>query len=249
MRPVIFIALLAVSGCTPFLEWFGSDDKAKEPPVAVPTPDSLGALGDNIDKGDSKVASAVTVMIENRSKPVVVESEGKLALAHLPKPEDDDLKAARSRAALGDAKVYEAEIAKAKAWLKAVEEEWNEAVKQSKKNADELIQARKDLDISKQEVVALKKEIKRVEEESSRNLWTIAAVGLFVIGVLAGAIPLIGWRVGASIIACSPLAAAIPAIINSQYFAWIVGVTIAIAACLLLWRLFDYIKDKNNEQP
>jgi uncharacterized membrane protein YfcA len=50
-------------------------------------------------------------------------------------------------------------------------------------------------------------------------------------------------------LACAPLAAAVPVILSSEYFAWIVGVTLGIAACLLLWRLFDFIKDKNNEHP
>ena len=238
MRLSLLLIALAVTGCSTLGGWFGSDDVSKQPPAAVPTPDSLGALGSNIDKGDSKVASAVTVMIENRTKPVVVENEGKVALAHLPRPEDEDLKAARLRAAAGDLKAYEAEIAKAKVWLKSVEDEWNEAIKQSKKNADELVEARSKITTLEQEV-----------KDASRNLWTMAAIGLFFIGVLAGAIPMIGWRVGGSIIACAPLAAAIPVIINSEYFAWIIGVTLGIAAALLLWRLFDYIKDKNNEQP
>lgn len=240
MRFIVIGLWLALAGCS-------TKEEPKAPPVAVPTPDSLGTLGNNIDKGDSKVASAVTVMIENSNKPPVVESEGKVALAHLPKPEDTDLKAARDRAAAADPKAYEAEVAKAKAWLKGVEKEWNEAVAQSKKNADELIQARKDLDASKKEVTALNAEIKKVKDEADKSLWTMAGVGLFVAGVLTGAI--FGWRVGGSILACAPLAAAVPVILSSEYFAWIVGVTLGIAACLLLWRLFDFIKDKNNEQP
>ena len=238
MRIAFLLIAFAATGCSTLDGWFGLNDGNKQPPVAVPTPESLGALGSNIDKGDSKVASAVTVMIENRTKPVVVENEGKVALAHLPRPEDEDLKAARVRAAAGDIKAYEAEISKAKAWLKSVEDEWNAAIKQSEKNANELIEARSKIQTLEQEV-----------KDASRNLWTMAAIGLFFIGVLAGAIPMIGWRVGGSIIACAPLAAAIPVIINSEYFAWIIGVTLGIAAALLLWRFFDYIKDKNNEQP
>jgi hypothetical protein len=236
----IFISLwLALAGCS-------TKEAPKAPPAAVPTPQSLGALGNNIDKGDSKVASAVTVMIENSDKPPVVQSEGRVALAHLPKPDDEDLKAARDRVAANDPKAYEAEVAKAKAWLVGIEKEWNEAVNQSKKNATELVQARKDLDASNAEVSALKDEIKKVKAESDKSLWTMAGVGLFVIGVLTGAI--FGWRVGGSILACAPLAGAVPVILSSEYFAWIIGVTLGIACCLLLWRIFDYIRDKNNEQ-
>ena len=89
-------------------------------------------------------------------------------------------------------------------------------------------------------------ELKAEVESAAKNLWTMAGVGLFVVGVLAGAT--LGWRIGGSIVACAPLAAAVPVILSSEYFAWIVGVTLGIAACLLLWRAFDYIKDKNNEQ-
>lgn len=242
MKYLISLACLALAACS-------SGDPKIPPPVAVPTPESLGTLGNNIDKGDSKVASAVTVMVENNDKPAVVQAEGRVALAHLPKPDDSDLKAARARAATSDQKAYEAEITKAKAWLAGVEAEWNEAIKQSKKNADELIQARKDLEAAKKETAKAQAQIADLKsqlDKADRNLWTFAGVGLFVAGVLSGAI--FGWRIGGSIVACAPLAGAIPVIINSKYFTWTVGVTIGIAACLLLWRLFDYIKDKNNEK-
>jgi hypothetical protein len=236
MRSLILLALLAATGCS-------TDDTDKDSPSQVPSPVSLNSLGNDIDKGDSRVAASVTVMIENGDKPKVVKNEGTLALAHLPKPDPDDLKAARTRVAAGDDKAYETETAKAKAWLDKVEAEWNVAVQQSKKNADDLVQTRKDLTTANEQIVELKAQL----DKADRNLWTMAGVGLFVVGVLAGSI--FGWRIGGSILACAPLAAAIPVIITSEYFAWIIGVAIGIAACLLLWRLFDYIKDKNNEQP
>lgn len=235
MRYLISLACLALVGCF-------TSKPSQPPPVAVPTPQSLGALENKIDKGDSKVASAVTVMVESSDKPAVVQAEGRVALALLPKPDDSDLKAARKRAATADQNAYEAEVTKAKAWLAGVEAEWNEAVKQSKKNSDELMQARKDIAKATAQAADLKSQL----EESDRKLWTMAGVGLFVAGVLAGAV--FGWRIGGSIVACAPLAGAVPVIVNSEYFSWIVGVTLGIAACLLLWRLFDYIKDKNNEK-
>lgn len=242
MKYLISLVCLALVACS-------TTEPTLPPPVAVPAPQSLGALGNSIDKGDSKVASAVTVMIESSDKPAVVVAEGKVALAHLPKPEDSDLQAARKRAAAADQKAYEAEVAKAKAWLAEVEAEWNEAVNQSKKNANELIQARKDLDAAKKEASKAQSQIADLKsqlDKADRNLWTMAGVGLFVVGVVCGAV--FGWRIGGSIVACAPLAAAIPVIVNSEYFVWTVGITIGIAACLLLWRLFDYIKDKNNEK-
>lgn len=242
MKYLILIALLAVTGCS-------TDSPSQPPPVQVPAPESLGALGNSIDKGDSRVAAAVTVMVENNTNPTVVQSEGRVALAHLPKATEADLKHARTRAAAADQKAYDSEISAAAAWLIEVETEWNLAVKESKKNSDELAQARKDLDAVRKELAkssAQIVELKSQLDKADRNLWSMAGVGLFVMGVLTGAI--FGWRIGGSIIACAPLAAAVPVILTSEYFAWIVGVSLTIVASLLLWRLFDYIKDKNNEQ-
>jgi len=243
MKYLILLALMAAVGCT-------TTDPALPPPVEVPAPESLGTLGNNIEKGDSRVAAAVTVMVENNTKPTVVQSEGKVALAHLPKATEADLKHARTRAAAGDAKVYESEISRAAAWFIEVETEWNLALNESKKNASELTQARKDIDATRKELTKSNTqiiELKTQLDKADKNLWTMAGVALFVGGVLAGAV--LGWKIGGSIVACAPLAAAVPVILSSEYFGIIVSVTLGLAACLLLWRLFDYIKDKNNEQP
>lgn len=242
MKYLIFVVLLAFVGCS-------TTDPTQPPPVEVPAPESLGTLGSNIDKGDSRVAAAVTVMVENNTKPAVVQSEGKVALAHLPKATEADLKHARDRAAAGDAKAYESESSKAAAWLVEIETEWNLALNESKKNAAELTQARKDIDAARKDLAKANTQIAELKaevESADKNLWTMAGVGLFVVGVLAGAT--LGWKIGGSIVACAPLAAAVPVILSSEYFGIIVSVTLGLAACLLLWRLFDYIKDKNNEQ-
>lgn len=242
MKYLILLALLAITGCI-------TTDPTLPPPVEIPAPESLGTLGNNIDKGDSRVAAAVTVMVENNTKPAVVQSEGKVALAHLPKATEADLKHARDRAAAGDAKVYDSEIGRAAAWLIEVETEWHLALNESKKNAAELTQARKDIDATRKELTKSNTQITELKaqlDKADKNLWTMAGVGLFVGGVLAGAV--LGWKIGGSIVACAPLAAAVPVILSSEYFGIIVSVTLGLAACLLLWRLFDYIKDKNNEQ-
>ena len=242
MRCLILMALLAATGCK-------SPDPSQPPPAQVPAPESLGSLGKSMDKGDSRVAAAVTVAVENKDKPAVVEAEGKVALAHLPKPDESDLKRARARASAADQKAYDAEISKAKAWLAQVEAEWNEAVRQSKKNSDELVQARKDLETVRKELAKAGTQITDLKaqlEKADRNMWSLTGIGLFVVGAVL--VPLFGWRVAGSVIACAPVAAAIPVILTSQYFPWIMGISMTIVAYLLLWRLFDYIKDKNNEK-
>lgn len=237
MRTIFISLALVLSGCTTIKGWFGLDEQKPEPP-AVPASGVMSNLGDKIDRSDSKVSAAVSTMVENKTSPSIVEAEGKVALAHLPPPADKDLQEARKRASLADPKVYENEIKAAKVFLAQVEADWKRAEEMGKKNADELKAAR-------DEVTKLKQEIKRVEAEGNRNVWTLTGAGLFVTGVLIGAF--LGWKMGLSIIICAPLAGAVPTILDSQYFAWIVGGTLTVTAGLLLWRLFDYIKDKNDE--
>jgi ABC-type antimicrobial peptide transport system permease subunit len=73
----------------------------------------------------------------------------------------------------------------------------------------------------------------------------MAGAGLMVGGALCWA--LLGWKIGAPLIACAPIAGSVPVIYESEYFLIIVLSAVAIAFVFGLWRLYDYIKDKNNE--
>lgn len=223
-------AAVMLTGCA---SWWSKEEPKPVTP-ALPSA-TIGKLGSQLDESDSKVAAAVTVMVENKDKPPVVENEGKVALAHLPPPADKDLGQARSRAAANDDKAYVDEIKRAKAFLVKVEADWDKAVQQSKKNEQELSAANA-------EIVRLKQEIKRVESEGSRNIWTLTGAALVVCGGLAMA--LAGPKMGISLLLCGGFAGAVPHIIDSPFFAWTAGATLAICALLFLWWAWDAVRDR-----
>lgn len=227
MRNVIIALLLC--GCT----WWSKEDPKPVTP-ALPSA-SIAKLENALDDGDSKVAAAVTVMVENKDKPPVVENEGKVALAHLPPPADKDLGAARVRAAANDDKAYAEEIKRAKLFLAKVEADWSKAVQQSKKNEQDLTSANA-------EIARLKDEVKRVESEGSRNVWTLTGAGLVICGGLAMIVG--GPKLGFPLLLCGAFAGAVPHIIDSRYFAWIAGATLALCAILGLWWAYDYVRDR-----
>lgn len=209
-------------------------------PAPAPPVDDLTKVGDKIDKSDSRVAAAVTVAVENSDKPEVVKAEGKVALAYLPPPTEGDVAFARARAAKADQKAYQAQMDYATKMKAEVDKMWAKAEADAKKSKAD-IQALKD------ENTRLVAEIARIKQEASRDIWTITGAALVVLGGVACAFASV--RVGIPIILAGAFAGAVPHIYSSEYFSWAVGATILIACGLLLWRLFDYIKDKNDEQP
>lgn len=216
-----------------------STTKAPDPTPAPPI-DDLTKVGEKIDKSDSRIAAAVTVAVENSDKPEVVKAEGKVALAYLPPPSEGDVAFARARAAKNDQKAYQAQMDYAAKMKAEVDKMWAKAEDDAKKS-------KADIQALKNENTRLVSEIARIKEESSRDIWTITGAALVVLGGVACAFASV--RIGIPIVLAGAFAGAVPHIYSSEYFAWAVGATITITCGLLLWRLFDYIKDKNNEQP
>ena len=238
------IALAALPGCSTVKGWLGWDsaEEQKAPPAEVPKQGTLTTIGEDIDKADSRVAAAVTVAVENADKPAVVKSEGTLALSYLPKADEGDVAIARARAAKADPAAYEAEVKAARAFVVKVEADWAEAVKASKRNAAEVEQARKDVKAAQEQVDKLKAEVARVEAEASRNVWTLAGVGLAVVGALCSAF--LGPRIGLPLVASGALIGSVPFIYSSPWFSYILGGTLAFSAVLLGWYLFDLVRDR-----
>ena len=237
-RGLLAAAMAAtLTGCA----WWSSDEPVAKP-ADVPKQGTLTTIGEDIDKADSRVAAAVTIAVENADKPGVVKSEGGLALSYLPKPEEGDVAIARARAAKADPAAYLAEMKQAKEFLQKVEKDWSTAVDASKRNAAEVEKARGDLNTAKGEIEKLKLEVKRVESEGSRNVWTMTGAGLVICGGLAMA--LAGPKVGIPLLLCGAFAGAVPHIIDSPYFGWIAGVTMAVCAALGLWWVYDVVRDR-----
>lgn len=248
MRLISVIACLALAGCSTVKDWFKPDEPKKVVVEQSTHPGDLSKIGTSIGKSDSRVAAAVTVAVENKDKPDVVVAEGNLALGFLPKPSDGDLAIARARAAKADPKDYLAESKFAKEFLAQLDKDWKDAQTKAKKNADDLTAALTRINELTAEVAKVRKEaeinLRKAEAEASRNVWTLAGVGLVALGAVVTAF--MGVRMGGVLLVSGAFCGSIPFIYGSQYFTWIAAGTLLIAAGLGLWRLFDYIRDKNN---
>ena len=247
MRLLLVIALSALTGCSTLKRWVGMDGDAEPlpPPAAeVPKQGTLNTIGEKVDKADARVASAVTVMVEHKDKPAVVEAEGKLALSYLPKPSPEDVAFAQKRAAAADQKAYDEQMKFAKDFVQRIEKEWAEAVTAAKKNAAEVEQARTDVTNAKADVAKLKAEVERLEAEGSRNLWTMAGVGLGVVGALCTAF--LGPRIGLPLLACGALMGSVPFIYSSPWFSYVLGGTLAFCSVMLGWWVWDKVRDSVN---
>ena len=248
---LVVIALLALTGCSTLKDWMKPADAAPQKVVVEQSaqPADLTKLGSSIDKSDSRVAAAVTVAVENKDKPAVVEAEGKVALGFLPKPTEGDLAIARARAAKADPAAYLAESKFAKGFLAQMELDWKTAQDKAKKNADDLTAALARINGLNAELAKVRKDaednLRKAEAEASKSVWTIAGVGLAVIGALCSAF--MGPRVGLPLIASGAAVGSVPFIYSSPWFAWIMGGTVAFGCAMLGWVLWDKARDAVNE--
>jgi hypothetical protein len=240
--PPFVLALLL--GCR------SNKEPAQEPVVVQPavSQGALQTVGEKIDKADSRVAAAVTVAVENKENPKVVEAEGKLALSYLPVPSEGDLAFARQRAAAKDGeKAYRDQASFAKEFLAKIDADWKAAEAQSKRNASDLAAALTKVNQLEAKVKAVQTEadekIRKIEAESSRNIWSLTGAALAVLGAVASAF--VGFRVGGVILLCGVLCGSVPFVYGSTYFPWVAGLTLAGAGGLGLWRLYDYVRDLN----
>ena len=231
-KVTVVLTCLVLLGCTP--------DIPKIDPAPSTDPQNVSILGDKIDMSEQRAAAAIVVAVENADKPEIVKAEGNLALSYLPSPRLEDITFARDRAARGDKKAYSDQQAYAKNLQKDLTAMWDKMEEDNKK-------AKVDVQALKTQNDELRNEIVRVEKEARNKMWTITGMALFTAGALAWAF--VGAKIGIVLLICAVFAGAVPSIVDSQYFNWIIGVSLGLCACLGLWRLYDYIKDKNNEQP
>lgn len=211
---------------------------APEPdPAPSPNPDNITKVGEKIDRSEQLAAAAITVAVEQADKPEVVRGEGKVALAYLVKPTDEDVTVARVRASNNDQKVYTAQIESAKQMQAKIEEMWNQAEAEAKKS-------KADIQALKTRNEELLSEIERIKKDASANVWTITGAFLVVAGGLACAFASV--RVGVPIIIAGAFAGAVPFIIDSQYFSIIAGTTLSACAALAIWWMYDKVRDNVN---
>ena len=249
MRLFFILSCLSLTGCETVKGWFSPEEEPKKVVVTQSaSPADMTKLGDKIDKSDSRVAAAVTVAVENADKPDVVAAEGNLALSYLPKPSQGDLAFARQRGAAKDPKAYLEQSKFAKEFLAQLDKEWKDAQDKAKKNADDLTAALTEVNRLKSEIVQIKKDaeanLRKAEAEASKSVWTLGGVALVALGAVLSAF--MGIRVGGVLLVSGAFCGSMPFIYGSQHFSLIVTGTLVVAAGLGLWRLYDYIKDKND---
>ena len=231
MRLLLVISLL-MAGCA------ASKAPLPEQPNAPTSEGIVATVGKQWDQADQKVAASVAIARENADKPEVVRSETSVALSFLPAPEAGELAIARARAAKADQKDYAQAVDFGKKLLAQIDANW------AKVEADN----REALRVSQLKDARIKEltaEVERVKKEASANLWTMAGVGIAVIGAIATA--LAGPKVGLPLLACGAAIGAFPFVIDSPWFAWIAGAFAAVLAGLGIWVAYDAARDKVHE--
>ena len=233
MRLLLAVIAVLVAGC-----------KTTPPPLpdAVPAPKGidLDKVGTQLDVIDSRVAAAVIVAREANTagKPAVVDSELSVAQSFLPKPSEGDVAFARQRSEKATPAEYEAQRKKAAEKQAEAEKAWSVLSKQVEDNKAAL--AARDKRIEE-----LTAEVDRVKKDAAANLWTLAGVGIAVVGAIATAF--VGPKVGIPLLACGAAIGAFPFVVDSPYFTYIAAGTLAAAAALGLWLLWDKVRDKVHE--
>jgi hypothetical protein len=230
MRSLLVIAL-CLTGCST------SRPALPEQPNAPTSEGIVATVGKQWDTADQKVAASVSIARENADRPDIVRSETSVALSFLPPPEPGELEVARARAARADPTETAAAVAFGKNLLASIDKNWAkvEADNREALRVSQLKDAR---------IVELTAEVERVKREAAANLWTMAGVGIAVIGAIATAFA--GPKVGLPLLLSGAAIGAFPFVVDSEYFSYIAGGTLALAAGLGIYWLWDRVRDSAN---
>lgn len=230
MRSLLVIAAL-LTGCA----------TAPAPiPVQPPGPTSpsvVATVSKQWDTADAKVSAAISIAKENADRPDVVRSETAVALSFLPAPEAGELAIARARAAKADQKDYAQAEAFGKKLLSQIDTSW------LKVQAD-TAEALRVSQLKDARIVELTKAVEQAKKDAATNLWTLAGIAVAVLGAVA--MVFAGPRIGATLLLSGAAIGAFPQIADSEYFAYIAGSSLALAAGLGLYWLWDHVRDSAN---
>lgn len=235
---------LALAICVTLLAGCASRPAPLPPQPNAPTSEGIVAtVGKQWDIADAKVAASVAIARENAEKPEVVRSETSVALSYLPAPSEAELALARQRAGKADQKDYADAVAYGKKLLAQIDANWAkvEADNREALRVSQLKDAR---------ITELTAEVERVKREASANLWTMAGVGIAVVGAIATAF--VGPKVGIPLLLSGAAIGAFPFVVDSEYFSYVAGGTLVLASALGIWYLWDIVRDKvhqSDEHP
>ena len=231
MRSLLVIAL-CLTGCATSL-----DPLPKQPDAPTDTA-IVQAVGKDWDKIDQKVAASITIAREMADKPDVVRGETTVALSFLPPASPEELALARQRANNpADQKAYGDAVAFGKKLLAKIDADWAkvEAANVEALRVSQLKDAR---------IAELTKAVEQAKKEAAANLWTLAGIAVAVLG--AAAMVFTGPRIGGTLLACGAAIGAFPFVVESEYFSYIAGGTLALAAGLGIYWLWDRVRDSAN---
>jgi hypothetical protein len=205
---------------------------------AGPTSQSVVAtVSKQWDTADAKVSAAISIAKENADRPEVVRSETSVALSFLPTPEAGELAIARARAAKADQKDYAQAEAFGKKLLAQIDTSW------LKVQADQS-EALRVSQLKDARIVELTKAVEQAKKDAAANLWTMAGIAVAVLG--AAAMVFTGPRIGGTLLASGAAIGAFPFVVESEYFTYIAGGTLALAAGLGIYWLWDRVRDSAN---
>lgn len=210
-------------------------------PPAAPSGATMAELNKSQASTDDKVAAAVAAASDfnDKGNPPAVKAELKVAAAFLPEVKPGELILAQQRAVSPDGpKAYEgilAEAAKAKkdkeaAWAK-MEQERAIAEAKMKEQAGA--------------IEALKADVAKAKAEGEKNLYTMGAIGLFLVGAVLMAFQ--RYTAGGSVMLAGLLCGAVPDIKGNPYFAWVIGIFLGSIAAITIWVVYKRAKHNIDE--
>jgi hypothetical protein len=234
MRVALLLNAFLLAGCSLL------NPKAEElpkQPDAPTTASVVQTLGKDLDKTDHRVASALVAIERNADKPKVVVAESRLAQSYLPLPPEADVAFAVARASKQDPIDYAKQMEFGRKLATAVNRAWE------KLEADQA-EAKRVSGLKDARIKELTAEVEQTKKDAAKNIWTITGAALAVIGAIATAFT--GPKIGIPLILCGAFCGAVPFIIDSEYFSYIAGTTLAACAGLGIWFVWDKVRDANK---
>jgi len=222
---------MALTGCS------SSPPPLPVQPPGPTSPSVVATVSKQWDTADAKVSAAISIAKENADRPEVVRSETSVALSFLPAPEAGELAIARARAAKADQKDYAAAEAFGKKLLSQIDTSWLRV-------QAETTEALRVSQLKDARIVELTKAVEQAKKDAASNLWTLAGIAVAVIGAVA--MVFAGPRIGGTLLASGAAIGAFPLIVDSEYFSYIAGSTLALAAGLGIYWLWDHVRDSAN---
>jgi uncharacterized protein YceK len=208
-----------------------------EQPNAPTSEGVVATVGKQWDQVDQKVAASVFIAREMADRPDIVRSETSVALSFLPPVEAGELAVARARAIKADPKEAADAQAFGKKLLAQIDTSWLRVVADQK-------EAHRISQLKDARIVELTKAVEQAKKDMAASLWTMAGIAVAVLG--AAAMVFTSPRIGGTLLACGAAIGAFPFIVESEYFSAIAGGTLALAAGLGIYWLWDRVRDSAN---